>query len=248
MLDGLNCVRKYEEALAKLATGKYDNKDTYVHDYDLDVYRTAKTHTLNGLHWGYPDGIVETLAGDGDNPATYATWVTPALKKHSLYGQNSRYQIVKYSEIKAIVEKGIRQKLRQAKKDAKDELEFLASWQKTAKRKFKRYLGATLRIDVGSKPNTLDFIVIKPERLKTRGMGTFLENIKKGEISLSRAALTALGRLPERSGLMCIEVFDGPIVAGMIHTPEFRGVPLEAISVNQTALDRQLRPIMTIEA
>lgn len=193
MLESTNRVRLYSEALTKIQTGRYDNKDTYVHDYDAECYRKDRGYTLNGLHWGYPDSIVETITGeppDGTSSFLYATWVTAKLKKHPLYGENSRFQIVKFKEIRAIIEKSIKQKLAKAQKDAGVEADLLPAWRKVVEKKFRKYRNATIRIQMVK--SDVEFILIKPERLKVRGMGWFLEDIKKGDVSISASAVKAM--------------------------------------------------------
>jgi hypothetical protein len=250
MFDALNRVRIYEAALKKLATGKYDNKDTLVHDYDTKCYRTDPKYTLNGLHWGYPRGIVyavtkEDPEGTGWIGCHYATWATKKLRNHPNYGLgNSRYSIVKYSKIKKVVELGIQQKLDEAKKNAKGEKKTLLAWKRRVKSEYAKYANRTLRIE--SSKGQIDLIVIKPERFITRGFGTFLEKIKKGEVSISEKAVELLSRAPERGGLMGVEFFAGPIVAGLISEPELYGVPLEAISVSSTGFG-QLQKLALVE-
>lgn len=249
MFDTINRVRIYEAALKKLATGRYDDKDTYVHDYDDKCYRTDPNYTLNGLHWGYPDGIVRAVTKEDPEGAScfdYATWVTARLKKHSQYGENDRFKVVKYRKIKKIVELGIQQKLDQARKDAAYEKDLLIRWQAEVKDKFAKFANRSLRIQAGKKAGTMDFTAINPERFKTRGFGNFLENIKKGEISISRKALDTLSRVPERRGLMNMEIFAGPIVAGLFIAPQFLAVPVPTISVSPKGFE-QLRKLVTVQ-
>lgn len=164
MLDATRRVRLYSKALKMIVTGRYDNKETYVHDYDVKAYRTEKDYTLNGLHWGYPDSIVETLTKDcptGSSSFFWATWVTEKLKKNSQYGENSRFKVVKFKEIRPVVELGIQQKLTRAQADMKADTEFLAIWEVTKKKQFKKYLKATISIDRGEY-RKLDVIIMKP--------------------------------------------------------------------------------------
>lgn len=230
-----------------LATGEYDEREVYLHDYDAEVYRTSPTHTLNGLHWGYPDGIVMLVTGEcpeGTGSSTlYTQWVTKETKRSA--GQNSRFCIVKYKEAKAIIELGIRQKLDKAKVDAEEDVKFLADWEKTKREKFPKYLACAFRIDT-SKKGTLDIVIIKPERFVTRGMGTFLENIKQGEVSISPKALKLLeDEGQERRGLNGLEMFHKPlIIAGMIGP--LTQMKMEDVSVAKGALG-QLREVATIE-
>lgn len=224
MFDAHNAVRVYEKALAAIRTGRFDNKETFVHDYKDKVYRTKKDYTLNGLHWGYPDGIVYEITkedpGGNASCVQYAMWATPARKKSDYIGGNSRYSIVKFKEIRAVIEKGIEQKLAEAAKDLPKEKAFLAAWKKIVEKKYKRYERSALRIE--KEATAFKFILIKPQRFVTRGMGSFLEDIKKGTVSVSgQHVLDDLFHCNEKGGLNAIEIFKGPIIAGMFGATEF---------------------------
>jgi hypothetical protein len=224
MLNATNLVSRYTKALEMLATGEYDDRDTYVHDYDTKCYRENPNYTLNGLHCGYPDAIVRQLTGEGDG-GPYASWVTPGTRKANK--GNSRFSIVKYREIKEIVELGIRQKLAKAQEDAVNETAFLKEWDTFRRENYSQCLDAAIRIDQ-TEPNTIDLIVIRPERLVVHGMGSFLKDIKKGEVSISLKALAALESVPARDGLNLIEFMapeKGIMIAGFLE-PIMNEVPL----------------------
>ena len=236
MFDSIRRVKLYEQALKAMKTGKLDKRRTYVHDYNLDCYRKDKGYTLNGLHWGYPDGIVRAITGadpEGASCIDYATWVTPETKKRC--GDNSRFSIVPFGEIRAVIEKGIRQKLAKARIAAELEEYALSQWRKALAKRFPKYCDVALRIE-SSDPSKLDIIAIDPTRFATMGMGDFLDTIKKGDVSIGKSALKVMQSIPARSGLMAVEVFNGPIVAGMFGAPEVRGIPITNISIQPGAL------------
>lgn len=257
MLDNMRRVRIYTKALEKLDTGKYDDREVWVHDYNEEIYRTAKTHTLNGLHWGYPDGIVYAVTREDPNGAGaeefgYAALVTKANRKSDRYAGNSRFSIVKYREIKEIVEKGIRQKLAEAEKEAEKDAKFLKKWKAIVAKKFSKYKNAALRIQKEA-DGTLGVIVINPERWTTRGFGTFLEQIKPGDVSISKEALDMLRTVPERRGLQQMTFFkDGgikpggsdPIICGVIGT--MTKVPTEEICMMKGSYEALVK-VATIE-
>ena len=239
MLNATALVNRYTKALEMLTTGEYDDRDTYVHDYDSRRYREDPEYTLNGLHWGYPDSIVQQLTGEGEGG--YASWVTSETKS-----PNSRFSIVKYREIKSIVELGIRQKLDKAQEAATAETAFLLEWDTFRREKYSQYLAAAIRIDQ-TEPNTIDLILIRPERLVVHGMGSFLEDIKKGDVSISLKALAALESVPARKGLNIIEFMapaKGIMIAGFLE-PIMNAVPLSQISVWPGFTDK-LREIATV--
>lgn len=70
-----------------------------------------------------------------------------------------------------------------------------------------------------------------PQRLNVYGFGSFLENIKLGEVSMNQAAFDFLAQCPERRGLMGIEIFTGPIVSYGAPNIKLIGVPKEDVSV-----------------
>lgn len=246
MFDRLHVAQIYAKALKAIRTGRFDNRKTYVHDYDAKCYREDKDYTLNGLHWGYPDGITKAITGmdpQGASCIDYATWVTP--KTRAQCSGNSRFSIVLFKEIRAIIEKGIEQKLQQASTESKVEARALARWRKALPKRFPKWLDVVMRLEV-SEPNTLDIIAIDPTRFVTRGFGDFLEDIKKGEVSMSPAARDLLLTTPSRQGLNGVEIFVGPIFAGMLRVPELRGVPKSAISADKKGV-AQLIALARIE-
>lgn len=243
MLEASRRVHLYKEALQILKDPKWLERDTYVHDYDTECYRTDKGYTLNGLHWGYPDAIVETVTGEnpqgfGPSGFLFATWVSPELKA---YADNSRFSVVKYGDIKAIVEKGIRQKLAKAQRDDRKEKALFKEWVDVALKHYRAFKAYTLRIETHKK-GTLDFIILKPSRFVRKGLEVFLEDIKPGEVSISKRAYNLLTKVPLRSGPMAIEFFGatpehGPVIAGLFSDPLYEAVPLSAMSAGYRATD-----------
>lgn len=64
------------------------------------------------------------------------------------------------------------------------------------------------RIELKRGNFTIEKIV--PQRFNIYGFGSFLENIKLGEVSMNKAAFDYLAQCPFRRGLMGIEIFRGP--------------------------------------
>ena len=215
----------YQKALSILKDPLYDNVMVYLHDYDQEVYRSKPQYTLNGLHWGYPDAITESLVGV--NPETnikhnsvnvaYAYFASGPYEANpqekANIESNSRFQKVPYKEVRKIIERGIRQKMALAKKRAKKEEIAREKWLKFINKEFEKYFPAAMRITLDKKRNFY-IAVLKPERTTFYGFGTFIENIKQNEISISPEAVEQLKRLPERSGLTGINIHPNLISYG----------------------------------
>lgn len=233
MLPNRQRVVEYERALEILRKPETARRSVWLHDYDQECYRTRDGYTRNGLHWGYPDDIVGGIT-DPTLLYTYAVFVTPQNARKTLYTQGSRYQKVAYSEIKDSIELSVEQNLKEARKLAKKEDAALARWSEKIKKKHPRFTSYALRLDV-TKSGAISFLVPQPDRFLTRGFGTFLERIKKGEVSISPKAKEALAGLTARSGLVAAEFFQGPIVAGTFNLQDYV-IPVNMISVQPGAL------------
>lgn len=70
-----------------------------------------------------------------------------------------------------------------------------------------------------------------PQRFNIYGLGSFLENIKLGEVSMNKAAFDYLAQCPERRGLMGLEIFPGPALAYGWVGPKLIKIPKEEVSV-----------------
>ena len=239
MFDNLQKVKIYEEALELLNNPALNDKEVWVHDYTESVYREKKNYTLNGLHWGYPDSIADNITGkhvEGVRSIYYARFVgkdiPPAAEKWN-YEDNSRFSKVKYGEIKEIVELGIKQKLAKSKIDAKGNIKELKKWKKYIAKEYSNY-NSIIRIEEidGEK---IHVIVLKPEEMDTFGFGSFLSNIKAGDISFSEKALEILKSIPERPGLNSLEFFSGKRFAMIGTNPDLIVQP-DQISVVKGAL------------
>ena len=88
---------------------------------------------------------------------------------------------------------------------------------------------AAVRIEL--RQNNFSIEQLIPERFKLYGFGSFLENVKMGEVSMNKAAFDYLAQCPERRGLMGIEIFPGPVVAYGAPNYKLVGVPKEEVSV-----------------
>lgn len=237
MFDNLQKVKIYEEALKLLADPSISDREVWVHDYKEPCYRKKKSYTLNGLHWGYPDSIVDSITRkmvNGVRSFYYATFVgtLPRDAEKWNYADNSRFSKIKYKEIKEIVELGIRQKLKQARIDSQEDVKALKSWKKYIQKEYSQYNGAALRIE--EVKNKIKLVALKPERFNTYGFGSFLEDIKPGDISISPKTLEILAHCSERGGINGLELFANNIL-GMIGTEPLLEVHQDSISVVKPA-------------
>jgi hypothetical protein len=87
---------------------------------------------------------------------------------------------------------------------------------------------AALRITKRPK-NCVMFEALVPSRFTIHGFGTFLENVKPGEIEVTREVFSLIAEQPYRSGLQGAEIFAQPIIAWGAPKSRFI-VPLNAIS------------------
>lgn len=90
-----------------------------------------------------------------------------------------------------------------------------------------------LRITMKSK-NSVLIRVLRPERIIHSGFGTFVENVKPGELSVTTEARIALESQPYRSGLQGMEIFAGNIIAYGDPRPTIE-IPLGDISFHNGA-------------
>ena len=234
-MTALQRVKIYEEALEKLSHPSYNTKEIWLHDYDQKCYREDPGYTLNGLHWDYPDSVVDFVTEKRITGAIsffYAAFVTPETE-NSNYTSNSRFQKVPYREVRKIIEYGIRQKLAKAKIDALPEQKFMDQWAKKVKREYSQFLPAVLRIT--TKKNCLNLIALRPERLVTRGFGSYLEKIRKNDISMDQATYDLFAKAPSRSGIQAIEVFTSSILAYFSANVQLGEIPPNRLSVQNGA-------------
>ena len=91
-----------------------------------------------------------------------------------------------------------------------------------------------LRIEKQGECITLKALVKR--RFKLYGFGTFLENIKPGEISISKEALAAMLKCKYLSGIQGMEIFPGNMLAWGSQECE-ETIALDIISLHKDAKD-----------
>lgn len=209
-------VKLYEKALAMLPS--FEGREIYLHDFDNEVYRTGPKHTLNGLHWGYPNSVCSDILGidpednltnkqRGETGGYYASFVD-STKDQRRYSGNGRFiKIVYTGETRRIIELGIQQKLDQSRLDEVQEREAFDAWMEVVNTKYAKFRPAALRIGWLPKSESFALRALNPDRFNHYGFGSFLEKIQPGEISISPSALRQLKGCPTRSGLTGIEIY-----------------------------------------
>lgn len=88
---------------------------------------------------------------------------------------------------------------------------------------------------------------LNQKRFKQYGMGTFMENVKPGEIEISKAALKLLKDSPEQSGLSAMDIFAGtpPVLSWFGLTLE-AVVPPDAINMAEGAFNEWFKKSVVI--
>lgn len=244
MFPNLRRVSILTEALSLLSDPAVSERGIWLHDYNEKCYREDPKYTRNGLHFGYPRGVVQSITGkdpEGTGSGTMACFVDPTVNQDRYKG--SRFTNVRYGDVKEIIELGIHQDLMKATVEASEEAEISTIWASHMTSNYPHLLNRTLRLE--TEGEDLLIIIVKPERFVTRGMGTFLEGIQPEEVSCSANALGWLKRCSAKSGMIPIEVFPGPIFAGMLQAPATL-VERAHVSVGQGAM-KDLEPLLVVE-
>lgn len=91
-----------------------------------------------------------------------------------------------------------------------------------------------LKIDYNSSKRHITLETLRPKRFKHYGFGTFLENIKPGEVLISKAALKKLMSCSYRNGLQGLDLFPQNVLSWGDPSPNMT-VPMDAISVDPKA-------------
>lgn len=247
MFPALALVQIYEEALRLLSDPNVMEQKVWLHDYDTPAYRNDPSYTLNGLHWGYPSGIASSITGKHipNDSSSYAFFdhLIDASRRSDCK-RNSRFQLVRYGDVKEIVEKGIQQKLDKARAEVPAIQKILERWKTKVDRDFAAYRPAALRIDVGParNRNTLHIVVLSPERFESHGMGSFLQ-VGPGDVSVSPAARALLAETPYRLGMNFLEVLPPNIIGFLGCDLEMNRVRPASVSVDPQAW-RQLEGML----
>lgn len=245
MFPNRNRAALYAKALKQLQDPAVLDREVWLHDYDEPVYRTGPNHSRNGLHWGYPDGILSSLLGvdigGSGSSRTYAFFVDDPQMKGARPNENSRFKKARYREIHESISTSLHQKLAEATAASVQEEEIREQWREAVSTNFPMYANFALRLELAGR--NIRVIVIDPDRSTTRGFGCYFEGLKEGDVSISPAALRLLERIPSRSGLQGLYVFKGPILAGVLNLDS--ALAPEDLSVEPEGL-AALRAIATI--
>ena len=249
MFDSLQEVKAYEKTLKILSDPKYDKMDICLHDYDKGKLRFSGFH-FGGLNGYYPGSLVHFLTGQvvGQCDSAFHRAYFPGVQKwmngrDDYYPENSRFEKVPYKKVRDIIEGGIRELLEKARKEAEAEIPALKSYTEHVKTLYGKFLPASLRIDLDPKGN-ITVAALKPKAFVRHGFGSFLEKPKgKAPISISKAALGVLQKLPARDGLMGFEIFEGPIVCWGSTSP-LLVIPPQACSVQEGAFEQFKKKIV----
>jgi hypothetical protein len=258
MFDATASVQIYAEALKRIATGSYDLKQIYLHDWGEEIYRSKEGYTDGGIHWGYADNIASEIADKSLPGATdcirYAMFVgsrsrgTTEASENWNFKSNRRYKVIVFDVVKDRVVAAIQRKI--AKANVVAEAKFLASWREIVQKDFGQYLPAAMRIDVvnakgrvvndtpKSRHDTsnllLRIVALRPERFDTYGMGSFLTP-KPGEVSISPFAVRVLRDKPSLSGLQGAELHSedsGQSHLGYLGTAAMVTLPLNRVNAS----------------
>lgn len=190
-----------QKTLADLKSGALDAQKFYVHDWNRGNYGAPLVALLHGCEcWnGLPYLIM-----DGATPNERAA-------------SNSRYTLLSGAEIRDVIIADLESEI--PKLQDGNEASEAARWAQIIKENFPKYKNFKARLEMSEQ--MLQIIVIDPIRWKKRGMGIFLEDIQQDEVSISKQAVSFLRRCTARSGLNGMEIFNGPIIAGMFGINEF---------------------------
>ena len=102
----------YEKALTIMSDPGFLEQELLLAAYHDPVYRTRPNYTLNGLHWGYIDNLVEWL----NDEVPYNPYAYIVDGKHSPPSyQMGGFTLVKFKEIKDSIMLSLSQRIEEAK-------------------------------------------------------------------------------------------------------------------------------------
>jgi hypothetical protein len=241
-------LEQWVQARALLEDRALHTREVWVHDYTERCYRETPGYTLNGLHWGYPEGLAQDVLGLARGH--YATFVRPedALVKDGSgfgYANNSRFSRVLYGEIAEIVVRGVDQKIDQIKKDQKAAKRAERTWILRAAKRYSQYRGAALRLYM-TRGGTLAVIVLRPDRLRREGGGYDLKPLKKGDISMDRATRDRLDEGVRADDDVPSLTFFSNRVHGIFNRNHIRSIPWRFVKISARTWSK-IRPLVRIQ-
>ena len=101
---------------------------------------------------------------------------------------------------------------------------------KPKKKRLGKVRGIVLKIDADGDDLLME--CFDNNRVSIYGMGSFLEDLRKGEVEITPAGKRLLGKCEYRSGMMGAEIFEAPKVVSWFGASLATRVPLEAASCN----------------
>lgn len=227
MFTSLSHLNNYRRAQELLRDPAMLSREFWVHDWGGRVKLR------------YADALVAVLTDDrmddSVNSLPYLVRPCPMLKPDDYgrdeesYRTNSRYtKVALYGnkDARAAIDAEIERKIARLSETAKEEMEIAKEWEDKVKEEFPDRDNAVIifRTKRFKKEGVtaLELVLLRPERIKIRGFGCFLEDIKPGEVVIESSAANWLAPLRAKQGMMGLEFFDtdnGVIIAGL-----FRGM------------------------
>lgn len=259
MFTSMSHLDNYRRAREMLKDPAMRTREFWVHDWRGRLKMDATEDDPTGYAI-YADPLVGALTDDrmddSVNSLPYLVKLCPCPKPDD-YGRgeedcrtNSRYsKVALYGDDAAreAIDAEIERKIKRLTKEAKDEQKLAVKWRAEVEKEFPKYpdtviLFRTLDLPEkeGSKKtvNALELVLLRPERIRIRGFGCFLEQIKKGEVVITPKAEAWLKPVKAKGGMMGLEFFDtdkGVIVAGMF-SGMYSYFVQDSVSVNGKAL------------
>jgi hypothetical protein len=207
MFDSIRYVQIYEKTLSLLSDKAMDGRTIYLHDYKSKNHSDT-SHLIPGdkyLTDKYLKAIVSALTneyvGHNEHSFKYAQF-----ERTSEVARNSLFVEVPFSKIRLQLMEYLRSEiLPEERKDAKKDVKRLAKWNAHIKEQFASYEGAAARFDMVK--NRLRITALLPQKFRTHGYGSFLSDIKPGDISASKQALEFILSQQHQRGLIPVEFF-----------------------------------------
>lgn len=259
MFTSMSHLDNYRRAREMLKDPAMRTREFWVHDWRGRLKMDANKDDPTG-YAVYTDPLVGALTDDrmddSVNSLPYLVKLCPCPKPDD-YGRgeedcrtNSRYsKVALYGDDAAreAIDAEIERKIKRLTKEAKSEQKLAVKWRAEVEKEFPEHPHTVILFRTrdlpekkGSKKtvNALELVLLRPERIRIRGFGCFLEQIKKGEVVITPEAEAWLKPVKAKGGMMGLEFFDtdeGVIVAGMFGGMYSYFVQ-DSVSVNGKAL------------
>ena len=255
MFTSTNHLKNFLRAQELLKDPALRDREFWVHDWRdrQHVDRSEKDPTGLGV---YAEALVAVLCDDrmddSVNSLPYLVQPCPMLKPdEERCRANSRYSKVKLygdDEAREAIDKQIAEEIERLTKGAKAEAKLAKKWATKAREEFPKLAGAALlfrtkRVKSDDGPvDALELVVLDPNRLRVRGFGLFMEEIKQGEVVVRDDASQWLKAMKARNGMMGLEFFDteeGVVIAGLFYNM-YNLFSSRDVSVNSKSVEKLL--------